>query len=105
MHISGFDKLEKKLKKMEQSAKELDGEHEVAFSDLFTKSFMNKYTNFSTFDDFLTAGGFDVNSKEDFEAIPDDDMDNHVSDTTKFSSWQEMLNEAAEEYTLKKLGF
>lgn len=90
---------------MEQSAKELNGQHEVAFSDLFAESFMNEYTNFSTFDEFLTAGNFTVNSQEDFEAIPDNDMDNHVSETTKFSSWQEMLNKAGEEYTLKKLGF
>lgn len=103
--MSGFDELEKKLKKMEKAAKELDGEHQVAFSDLFTKSFMITYTNFSTFDEFLTAGNFIVNSQEDFEAIPDSDMDFHVQGTTKFSSWKEMLEKATEKYVSKQLGF
>lgn len=103
--ISGLDDLQKKLKKMEKATKELDGQHQVAFDDMFAKSFMLKYTNFSTFDEFLTAGNFVVNSQEDFEAIPDTDIDAHVSKTTKFSSWDKMLNKAGEEYTIKKLGF
>ena len=103
--ISGLDDLQKELKKMEKAAKELDGENQVAFNDLFTRSFMSKYTNFSTFDEFLNAGNFIVNSQEDFEAIPDDDMDCHVQGTTKFSSWEEMLGSATEKYVAKQLGF
>ena len=32
-------------------------------------SFMKKYTSFSTLDDLLKAGGFNVESEEDFESI------------------------------------
>lgn len=102
--ISGLDDLQKQLKKIEKAAKKLDGEHQVAFGDMFTKSFMLKYTEFSTFDEFLVAGNFIVNSPEDFEAIPDDEMDNHVVNTTKFSSWEEMLGSATEEYIANQLG-
>lgn len=93
------------LKNLEKASKELDGEHQVSFDDLFTTPFMRKHTNFSTFDEFLNDGNFVVNSEEDFENIPDVDMDNHVRKSTKFSSWEEMLTTASEEYTLKKLGF
>jgi hypothetical protein len=103
--ITGLDKLEKQLNKMEKAAKDLEGNSQVSFENLFVKSFMLKYTNFSTFDDFLQAGNFIVNSQEDFEAIPDDDMDCHVQSTTKFSSWDEMLGSATEKYVAKQLGF
>jgi hypothetical protein len=98
-------RLEHFQKNLEKASKELDGKHQVSFDNIFTNSFMRKYTSVSNFDEFLTAGGFEVNSEEDFEAIPDDDMDNYVRKSTEFSSWQEMLNTAGEEYALKKLGF
>jgi len=104
MKIKGFDKLEKQLKKMQQGAKELGKIKTVSFDDLFSFSFMGKYTEFSSFDKFLEAGNFIVNSQEDFEAIPDDDMDSHVIKTTNFSSWEDMLGKATEIFTLSKLG-
>lgn len=103
--MKGLDKLQKQLKDMEKAAKELENTKTVAFDDLFISTFMRKYTNFSSFDEFLKNGNFTVNSQEDFESIPDAEMDDHVSKTTKFSSWQNMLNKAVEEYTAKKLGF
>lgn len=90
---------------MEKNAKELQNTKTVAFDDLFKTSFMKKNTNFSNFDEFISAGNFTVNSQEDFEAIPDDEMDAHVSKTTKFSSWEDMLGKATEEYVLSTLGF
>lgn len=104
MEFKGLDELINKLDKTAKAAQELDGEHEVSFEELFTKSFMRKYTDFSTFDEFLEAGNFTVNSQEDFENIPDADLDAHVSKTTKFSSWEDMFDEAGEVYTIKKLG-
>lgn len=103
--IKGFDDLEKQLKRMERAAKDLENTHSVSFDELFLNSFMRKYTNFSNFDQFLSSGNFIVNSQEDFEAIPDNEIDLHVSKTTKFSSWEDMLGKATEEYALKKLGF
>lgn len=97
--------LEQFQKNLKKASRELDGKHQVSFDNMFTKSFMCKHTPVSNFDEFLTAGGFEVNSQEDFEAIPDADMDNYVIKSTKFSSWQEMLDTAAQEYALKKLGF
>ncbi len=101
--IDGFDKPEKQLGKMQQGAKELENTETTIFDKLFTSSFMQNYTNFLSFDDFLKGGNFIVNSQEDFEAIPEDDMDIHVSNTTKFSCWEDMLNKATEIYVSKKL--
>lgn len=104
LKIEGLDKLMKQLKQMEKGAKELERTKTIPFDDLFTSYFMHKYTNFSTFDEFLEAGNFVVNSQEDFEAIPETDMDAHVSATAKFSTWKHMLDKATEIYVNKKLG-
>ena len=93
-----LDEFQKNLNKIKPN-------DQVPIDVLFASTFMLKHTNFSSFDDFLTAGNFTVNSQEDFEAIPDADMDNHVRNTTKFSSWEDMLTTAAKEHTLKQLGF
>ena len=53
----------------------------------------------------MNAGGFKVESQEDFEAIPDTELDRHIAATTKFKNWKDMLNEATTQYAAKKLGF
>jgi hypothetical protein len=104
INIKGLDKLEKHLKQMEKGAKELEGTNHVSFGELFTVSFMKKYTSFSTLDDLLKAGGFNVESEEDFESISDTEFDRHIAAATKFKSWEDMLNEATTQYAIKKLG-
>lgn len=102
--ITGLDKLQKQLKQMEKGAKELERTKQVSFTELFTPSFMRKYTHFSSFDEFLQSGGFKADSQEEFEAIPDEPFDRHVATVTTFSNWEDMLGKATELYTLKKLG-
>jgi len=101
----GFDKLEKRLKQMQKAAKELQNTKQVSFDELFTETFMKKHTDFTSFEELLESGGFEVNSQEDFESIPDDVFDKHIAEHTRFSSWQEMLDSAATEYAARKLGF
>lgn len=103
--MNGFDKIQKELKKTEQAAQELDGEHSVSFGELFDQSFMKKHTTFNSFKEFLSAGSFNAETDEAFDAIPDADLDNHVSTSTKFKDWEDMLDTASEDYAFKKLGF
>ncbi len=103
--VTGFDELQKYFNQMGKAAKKLQGQKTISFDELFTFSFMTKYTQYESFDEFLKAGGFEVNSQEDFEAIPDADMDTYVSKMTSFRSWQNMLDKATEQYISKKLGF
>lgn len=70
----------------------------VSFDTLFNKAFMNKYTNFDSLEDLLTYCGYEVNSKEDFEAIPEDEFNKKISSCTKFNSWNEMYTTAGQEY-------
>lgn len=102
---SGIKKLQKELKQMQRAAKELEGTHEVPFSDLFTSEFMRKYTPYDSIDALLEAGGFHAETSEEFDAIPEDLFDKHIATTTRFRSWQEMLDTATEQYISRKLGF
>lgn len=105
MKIEGLDKLEKRLNQMERAAKELDGTHSVSFENLFTTSFMKKYTQFQSIEEFFSSSGFDVTSQEDFEAIPEKDLDAYVSNNTSFETWEDMFSKAMVGYAAKKLGF
>lgn len=53
----------------------------------------------------LDAGGFKIESNEDFDSIPTDEFNKHIAATTKFPSWEDMLSEATTQYTARKLGF
>lgn len=105
MKFDGFDGLKKQLEQMQRAAQELDGTHEIPFSELFTPAFMHKYTIFSSFDELLEAGNFHAETSEEFEAIPDEPFDKHIAATTRFATWEDMLEKATELYVTKKLGF
>ena len=102
--ITGLEDLEKQLKQMEKGAKELSKEKSISFESLFTDSFMRKYTSFTSMGELLNAGGFKVESQEDFEAIPNAEFDRHIAANTKFKTWENMLDEATSQYVAKKLG-
>jgi len=101
---SGFDELKKRLDDLAKNAEDIDGAHKVPVSELFNDAFMRKHTQCQSFDELIEAGGFVVNSPEDFQAIPDADWDAHVNAKTNFPNWQEMINKAGIEWTSKKLG-
>lgn len=67
MEIKGMKEFQNRLKQMEKAAKELDGTHEVPFSELFTDSFMTRYTDFKSFEDFMVAGGFHAETTENLK--------------------------------------
>ena len=103
--FSGLDELQKDLSEMARRAEELDGTHEVPLNDLFPQTFMQKHSRFSSFNQFLDASPFTVETSEDFDAIPDVEMDTYVSSVTDFDSWKDMLSEATQEYVSRKMGF
>ena len=105
LQFSGLNDLRRELETMSRRAEELDGTHEVSLNDLLTRSFMRKHSRFSSFEKFLDASPFTVETPEDFEAIPDAEMDAYVSSVTDFDSWEDMLGEATQEYISRKMGF
>ena len=95
---SGINKLAQKLNK-------LDGTHDVSYDELFNSSFMGRYSQYSTIDEFFDAGGFEFETEEDFEKIPEEQLNAHVLGSTNFSCWKEMLTKAGEDWLRIELGF
>ena len=101
--IEGLDAFQRQLDDLAKRAEDLNGKHGVPLGELLTDSFVAKHTKFSTFDDLLKASGFPCETLEEFEAIPQDEFDKHISATSDYSSWQEMVDDAAAEYIARKL--
>lgn len=99
--------VEKNLKPLEdlvRRARELDGQHEISVANLLTPDFLGQCSRFKSADELFEASGFSVQSVEDFRAIPDAEWDTFISGNTTFASWQDTLNAAVKEWTIKQLG-
>ena len=85
---------------------QLSGElpRQVAFEDLFDTAFMRRYTKYRSFEKFLAGGQFDIHTQEDFEALPEEQMDAHVRRVTQFTSWKEMIDTATDIYARRAMG-
>ena len=101
--INGLDEFQQKLDHMSKAAEELSGPHVVSFNELFSVEFMEEHTQFSSFNQMLKTGGFQIESPKDFEALPEELLDKHVAATTDFDSWEDMLQAGTERYVLEKL--
>jgi hypothetical protein len=104
MTLKGFDEFKKKMDKLQQGLKSLDGEHKVCTSDLFNGKFMTANTRYASFEAMCDASGFKVESAEDFHAIPPEKWDAFVKSVTRFASWEEMQTAAAGEWATKMIG-
>lgn len=90
MQKNGIDQLLKDLKILEKNRKNLNGEHKIPAEILFDYKFMTKYTNFDSFEEFIDA----IPGGEEFENVSEEILQEHISNGTTFSSWDEMLNKA-----------
>jgi hypothetical protein len=104
-NTKGFDELQKKLKKMAEGAKELEGEQQIPIPDLLTEDFVSEHTKFRDAQKIFDESGFEINNAEDFKAIPDDDWDKYIAQISDFESWSEMLKAATAEHVKRKMGW
>src|ERR1051325_10016631 len=97
LKVTGLDELQKRLTDLADRAQELDGEHQVALSEVLSNSFVSTHTAFASAEAMQKAGGFSIENQADFESIPQETMDAFVQSVSKFQNWQEMIGEAAKE--------
>lgn len=102
--LEGFDELDRKLQDLQRRAQRLNGEHRVSFDELFDRGFLRKHTRFTTFAELLEAGGFQVETQEDFEQLDESALDAFIVASTPFASWQELSGAATQEWTTTQLG-
>lgn len=96
---SGFDIFDKLEKNME----DLSNTNQATFEQLFSDSFMKTCSDFNNISELFYASGFEVNSEEDFAAIPDDEWESFIKSNTKFDSWEEMQLNALSQYSQSKM--
>jgi hypothetical protein len=101
--IRGLSDVKRKLDRMSKNVQALSGSHDIPASELFPPTFMRLHTKVASFEALFEAGGFKVESQDDFEAIPDAEWENLVRSHTSFSSWHEMQEKAAAEYFMRRL--
>lgn len=76
----------------------LDGK-KIGVTDLFPARFMERYTDASSFEEFVEQSPFD----QDFEDIPDGPWDDYVRDNTRFNGWDAMQEKAGNEWLKRQL--
>lgn len=101
VEIKGLDGLESELSNLQNRIESLGGE--VPMQELFTDEFMENYTEFGTFEEFLEESRWNVETQEDFERIPEDEFDGYVDEKTGFDSWEMMLSVAGREYVMRQI--
>lgn len=103
--VEGFDEVNKNLKEFMNKANKMEGNNEVPLIELLPDSFIKKYTNFETTQDFVDSCEklLDV----DFVTIDkNDEKFNHmINEKTSFDNWNGMIHEATAQWVGKKLGF
>lgn len=82
----------------------LFNKHSVSITEVLTPSFISQHTRFSDANAMFEATGFKIESQEDFQAIPDDKLDEFIRSESSFSTWRDMLSAAMAAWTKKKLG-
>lgn len=71
--------------------------------NLFSKQFMKKYTDFSSFSDFIKECKFfndslENLSKENIQSVPERKINRYVKNHTCFTTWDQMFEKAVEWY-------
>ena len=102
--IEGLDEFQRKLEDLKRKAEEVEGGHSVPISELLTPEFLGSCSSFSSVEELFDASGFKVETPEDFAAIPDSDWEWFIQQNTSYISWSEMLQDASQAWTVKKLG-
>lgn len=75
----------------------------ISFADLLSPEFIAEYTSFKTTDELFKESGFNVETEEDFKAIPDEEWEAFIVENTSFDSWKAMQIKAFEVFTDKIL--
>lgn len=101
--MDGFDELSEGLERLQRNAERLDGENSVPLAELFDPTFMRTHTEFTSFEEMLEESPWEIETQDDFEAIPEPEFDVFVREHTGFTSFEEMQQVAGNEWVRREL--
>nr|WP_275661723.1 hypothetical protein [Acinetobacter pittii] len=91
------------LNTLAANAEKLKQQGEVAFGEIVSSDFLKSHTDFESLDDLFSQAGFVIKTKEDFEAVPQDEIDAFIKEKTKFTSFSDLQSQAVAEFVQKQL--
>lgn len=91
------------LKKLAKNAEAMSGRSQIKLKDFMTPKFISNCSKFNDLEHLFNESGFTIESKEDYEAIPDDKWNEFIVKNTPFNSWAEMQKEAMNIYVKEQL--
>ncbi|MGM0411108.1 MAG: hypothetical protein ACQEQF_10150 [Bacillota bacterium] len=95
------DNFEEVQEEIENKVKKSEGN--INFEELFSPSFMKKHTNFNSIEEMLNDSPFTIESEEDFDAIPENELNQFVNKNSKFNTWEDMAEKAGQIYMADQL--
>lgn len=93
-----LEELEERIDQLAMASEGLKPPKVVPFDELFDASFMSAHSNFTSFDEFLSAGDYHPSTSMELESILGRSFDEFISRMTDFPSWEEMFHEASMRY-------
>ncbi|MDB5823901.1 MAG: hypothetical protein JWR21_2605 [Herminiimonas sp.] len=102
LKISGLDKVIDKLNDLKKKADAMNGQS-IPVTEVLTSAFLTRHTPFGSAVEMCEASGFKIETKEDFEAVPDDEWDAFIRAVSGFDGWQAMLGAASKEWAAKQM--
>lgn len=84
---------------LENSSK---GEFNI-IKNYLTRSFIKKYTSFDDFELFLNSGGFSAATEDEFQSIPEAELDSLVMKNSKYKTWSEMVSSAGDYFFVTQM--
>ena len=93
--MSDKEKLEQMKSNLQKIAAQ-NPQKEVSYQEIFSNSFMQKYTQFANFNFFMKGLKIDDFSK--IEKLKSDTLNDFVQKNSHFRTWEEMQQAAVNDY-------
>lgn len=91
------------LNKLATNAEDMHGTSQIKLSDLMTPEFIAGCSSYTDLEHLYNESGFKIESKKDFEVIPDGEWEEFITSNTSFDSWEHMQKEAMAAHVIKQL--
>ena len=93
--MSDKEKLEQMKSNLQKIAAQ-NPQKEVSYQEIFSNSFMQKYTQFANFIFFMK--GFKIDDFSKIEKLKSDTLNDFVQKNSHFKTWEEMQQAAVNDY-------
>ena len=93
--MSDKEKLEQMKSNLQKIAAQ-NPQKEVSYQEIFSNSFMQKYTQFANFNFFMK--GLKIDNFSKIEKLKSDTLNDFVQKNSHFKTWEEMQQAAVNDY-------